>query len=189
VGPGAICTTRVISGIGVPQITAIYACARACKPAGIPLIADGGITHSGEITKAIAAGADCVMMGSLFAGTEESPGRIVFLNNRKFKQYRGMGSLGAMAKGSKDRYGQGAVKEASKFVPEGVEGIVPYKGTLKEVVYQMIGGLRSGMGYCGAHDIPELKSKGSFLRITKAALQEGHPHDIQITEEAPNYSP
>jgi IMP dehydrogenase len=188
VGPGTICTTRIISGVGVPQITAIYDCSVACRKAKVPLIADGGITYSGEITKALAAGADVVMLGGLFAGTEESPGRTIFLNNRKFKQYRGMGSLGAMSRGSKDRYGQAGVRNQQKLVPEGIEGIVPFKGTINEVVYQLIGGLRSGMGYCGARTIVDLHRKTKMLRVTHAALKESHPHNITITEEAPNYS-
>ena len=185
VGPGAICTTRVISGVGVPQISAIMECAKAVK-GKVPVIADGGIRYSGDITKALAAGADSVMIGSLFAGCEETPGKTIFFNNRKFKQYRGMGSIGAMQRGSKDRYGQAHVKEKGKLVPEGIEGMVPYKGLVSEVVFQLMGGLRSGMGLCGAKNIAELK-KAKMVRITEASLKESHPHGIKITEEAPNY--
>ncbi|MBN2127270.1 MAG: IMP dehydrogenase [Candidatus Diapherotrites archaeon] len=189
IGPGAICTTRVISGVGVPQITAIMECSKAAKKYGIPIIADGGVKYSGDIVKALAAGASTVMLGSMFAGCEETPGKTVFLNNRKFKQYRGMGSAGAMMKGSKDRYFQSEVTEKSKLVPEGIEGIVPYKGTISEVIYQMLGGLRSGMGLVGAKTIKDLQSKTEMVKITAAGLRESHPHTIKITEEAPNYSP
>ena len=185
IGPGSICTTRVVAGIGVPQITAVYDAACAAAKYGIPVIADGGIKYSGDITKAIAAGADVVMIGSLVAGCEESPGDTEIYQGRQFKVYRGMGSLGAMAKGSKDRYFQ---EDNKKLVPEGVEGRVPYKGTLSETVYQLMGGLRAGMGYCGCGSIPELQKKGQFVRITGAGLKESHPHDIHITKEAPNYS-
>lgn len=185
IGPGSICTTRVVAGIGVPQITAIYDCANAAKKYDIPIIADGGIKFSGDIPKAIAAGADVCMIGSLFAGTEESPGETIIYKGRSFKIYRGMGSLSAMACGSKDRYFQENVK---KLVPEGVEGRVAYRGPLKETVYQLVGGLRSGMGYCGTATIKELKENGKFIRITSAGLVESHPHDISITKEAPNYS-
>ncbi|MEM0360346.1 MAG: IMP dehydrogenase [Candidatus Diapherotrites archaeon] len=185
VGPGAICTTRIVTGVGVPQVSAIIDCAKAAK-GRVPIIADGGIRYSGDITKALAVGADCVMIGSLFAGCEETPGKTVFLYNRKFKQYRGMGSIGAMQKGSKDRYFQGHVEEKEKLVPEGIEGIVPYKGHLSEVVFQLMGGLRSGMGLVGAKDIASLR-KAKIVRITEASLKESHPHDIKITEEAPNY--
>ena len=188
IGPGSICTTRVISGIGVPQLSAIMETAKACSKVGIPLISDGGIKYSGDITKAIAAGADAVMLGGLFAGTEEAPGKTIFLHNRKFKQYRGMGSVNAMELGGKDRYFQASVMDRGKFVPEGIEGMVPFKGKLSEVIYQLMGGLKSGMGYCGARNIAELKKKAEFTRITFAGLQESHPHDITITEEAPNYS-
>ncbi|MEW6295222.1 MAG: IMP dehydrogenase [Candidatus Diapherotrites archaeon] len=187
-GPGAICTTRVISGVGVPQITAVIECSKACEESNIPLIADGGVKYSGDITKAIAAGADSVMIGSLFAGTDESPGKMVFVGSRKFKQFRGMGSIGAMCEGSSDRYNQGHVKEKEKLVPEGIEGIVPFKGSLQEVIFQLLGGLRSGMGYCGAKSILELRTKTEFNQITKAGLSESHPHDVTITEESPNYS-
>jgi len=183
-GPGSICTTRVVAGIGVPQITAIYDCAEEAKKYGVPIIADGGIKYSGDIVKAIAAGADSVMIGGLFAGTEESPGEIEIYKGRSFKVYRGMGSIGAMEEGSKDRYFQ---EDSKKFVPEGVEGRVPYRGPLSEIVYQLVGGLRAGMGYCGAKNIEELK-KAKFIRITSAGLKESHPHDVYITKEAPNYT-
>ena len=185
IGPGSICTTRVIAGIGAPQITAIYDVSQVAKKYGIPVIADGGIKYSGDITKAIAAGADVIMMGSLLAGCEESPGEFEIYQGRRFKVYRGMGSLAAMEKGSKDRYFQTGSK---KLVPEGVEGRVPYKGSLSDTVFQLLGGLRSGMGYCGTRTIPELKERGKFIRITGAGLKESHPHDIYITKEAPNYS-
>jgi len=188
IGPGAICTTRIISGVGVPQISAIMDCARAAKKYDVPVIADGGIRHSGDITKAIAAGASSVMIGSLFAGLKESPGQLVIYKGRQFKEYRGMGSLGAMVKGSAERYGQRRSTERSKLVPEGVEGRVPYRGTLSEFVYQLVGGLRAGMGYVGARNIQELMDKGRFVRISPASVTESHPHDIQITKEAPNYS-
>jgi len=184
VGPGSICTTRVVTGAGVPQLTAIAECARATRPAGVPLIADGGIKYSGDITKAIAAGADAVMIGSLLAGTEESPGEVILYQGRTFKAYRGMGSIGAMAQGSSDRYGlEGMVK----LVPEGIEGRVPYKGPVADLIYQLVGGLRSGMGYCGCRTIAELQEKARFIRITLAGLRESHVHDVIITREAPNY--
>lgn len=185
IGPGSICTTRVVAGIGVPQITAVYECAKEADKYNIPIIADGGIKYSGDIAKAIAAGASAVMIGSLLAGTEESPGEMEIYQGRSFKVYRGMGSLGAMAAGSKDRYFQ---EDSSKFVPEGVEGRVPYKGPLSETIFQLMGGLRSGMGYCGCHTIEELRTKARFIRITNAGLKESHPHDVYITKEAPNYS-
>jgi len=185
IGPGSICTTRVIAGIGVPQITAIYDCATVARQYGVPIIADGGIKYSGDITKAIAAGASAVMIGSLFAGTEESPGESEIYQGRRFKVYRGMGSLGAMKEGSGDRYFQ---ENESKLVPEGIEGRVPYKGPLADTVHQLIGGLRAGMGYCGARNIQELINDTQFIRITNAGLRESHPHDVQITKEAPNYS-
>ena len=185
IGPGSICTTRVVSGIGVPQFTAICDCAEAAAKFGKAIIADGGIKYSGDLTKAIGAGASAVMVGSLLAGVEESPGEIEIYQGRSFKVYRGMGSLAAMEKGSKDRYFQ---EGAKKLVPEGVEGRVPYKGALSDTVFQLMGGLRSGMGYCGAHTIDELKEKAQFIRITNAGLLESHPHDISITKEAPNYS-
>ena len=185
IGPGSICTTRIVSGIGVPQITAIYDAACVAAKAGIPVIADGGIKFSGDIVKAIAAGADVIMIGSLFAGCEESPGETEIYQGRSFKTYRGMGSLAAMAKGSKDRYFQ---QDSKKLVPEGVEGRVPYKGLLSESVYQLIGGLRSGMGYCGCRTVEELQQNGKFIKITGAGLKESHAHDIYITKEAPNYT-
>ncbi|HJD23536.1 MAG TPA: IMP dehydrogenase [Firmicutes bacterium] len=185
IGPGSICTTRVVAGIGVPQITAVYDAACVAAKHGIPVIADGGVKYSGDIVKAIAAGADVVMIGSLVAGCEESPGDSEIYQGRQFKVYRGMGSLGAMAHGSRDRYFQEGNK---KLVPEGVEGRVPYKGMLSDTVYQLIGGLRAGMGYCGCPSIPDLQEKGQFVRITGAGLKESHPHDIHITKEAPNYS-
>ena len=184
IGPGSICTTRVVSGAGVPQITAISECSRATRDAGVPLIADGGIKFSGDITKAIAAGADAVMIGSLLAGTDESPGETILFQGRTFKTYRGMGSMGAMSQGSSDRYSQEA---GGKLVPEGIEGRVASKGPLSELVYQLVGGLRSGMGYCGAHDIRELQHKARFLRVSPAGLRESHVHDVIITKEAPNY--
>lgn len=185
IGPGSICTTRVVTGVGVPQITAVYDCALEADKYGVPVIADGGIKYSGDIVKAIAAGASVVMIGSLFAGTEESPGEKEIYQGRSYKVYRGMGSLGAMAAGSKDRYFQ---EDAKKLVPEGVEGRVPFKGALSDTIYQMIGGLKAGMGYCGAHTIEELRKNSQFIRITAAGLRESHPHDIQITKESPNYS-
>ena len=188
IGPGAICTTRVISGVGVPQITAVMDCARVGRYHDIPVIADGGIKHSGDITKAIAAGASSVMLGSLFAGLKESPGQLVIYKGRQFKEYRGMGSLGAMVQGSADRYSQSSQTQASKLVPEGVEGRVPYRGELSDFVYQLVGGLRAGMGYCGAHNIEDLRENARFVRTTAASVGESHPHDIQITREAPNYS-
>ncbi|MCK5822319.1 MAG: IMP dehydrogenase, partial [Bacteroidales bacterium] len=187
IGPGSICTTRVITGVGVPQLTAIYDVAKALKGRGIPVIADGGLTYSGDIVKAIAAGADSVMAGSLFAGTEESPGETIIYQGRKFKSYRGMGSIEAMQKGSKDRYFQDVEDDISKLVPEGISARVPYKGNLREVIYQMIGGLRAGMGYCGTANIGELHN-AKFVRITSSGMAESHPHDVTITREAPNYS-
>ena len=188
IGPGAICTTRVISGVGVPQVSAIINCARVAEKHKIPVIADGGVRQSGDITKAIAAGASSVMVGSLFAGLKESPGQLVIYKGRQFKEYRGMGSLGAMVKGSAERYGQKSSTGKDKLVPEGVEGRVPYRGTLGDFVYQLVGGLRAGMGYCGARNIEELKKNGRFVCISAASASESHPHDIQITKEAPNYS-
>lgn len=188
IGPGSICTTRVVTGVGVPQLTAISNALRAAQPAGIPVIADGGIRLSGDIAKAMAAGASAVMLGSLFAGLDESPGDLVIHMGRRFKTYRGMGSQGAMMKGSADRYGQADAKHRDKLVPEGVEGRVPYRGPLSDFVYQMVGGLRAGMGYVGAANIDELWEKSRFVRITSASMTESHPHDIQITHESPNYS-
>ena len=185
IGPGSICTTRVVAGIGVPQVTAIMQCAEVADKYGIPVIADGGIKYSGDIVKAIAAGGKVVMMGSMLAGCDEAPGETEVYQGRQFKVYRGMGSLGAMQKGSRDRYFQTNNK---KLVPEGVEGRVPYKGAVSETIYQMMGGLRSGMGYCGAHNVEELRTKSKFVRITSAGLKESHPHDIYITKEAPNYT-
>lgn len=185
IGPGSICTTRVIAGIGVPQITAVFDCASVAREYGIPIIADGGIKYSGDVVKALAAGASVVMVGNLFAGTEESPGEKVIYQGRSYKVYRGMGSLGAMAQGSKDRYFQ---ENMDKLVPEGIEGRVPYKGALADTVYQLLGGLRAGMGYCGVRNIEELKTNTKFIRITSAGLKESHPHDVNITKESPNYS-
>ena len=203
IGPGSICTTRIVTGAGVPQITAIAEAARACRDAGIPVIADGGIKFSGDISKAIAAGASVVMIGSLFAGTEESPGETILYQGRSFKSYRGMGSLSAMAAGSSERYAQSADDSSTdnmgmrdgnrgsnrvdKLVPEGIEGRVPYRGTLAEMVYQLVGGVRSGMGYCGTKSISELQQKARFIRISGAGLRESHVHDVIITREAPNY--
>jgi IMP dehydrogenase len=186
IGPGSICTTRVVTGAGVPQITAILECARAAKNTGVPIIADGGIKFSGDITKAIAAGASTVMIGGLFAGTEESPGETILYQGRTFKSYRGMGSLGAMEAGSADRYSQELAGQG-KSVPEGIEGQVPYKGQLSALVDQLVGGLRSGMGYCGAENLKELQEKSRFIRISSAGLRESHVHDVIITREAPNY--
>lgn len=187
IGPGSICTTRIVAGVGVPQLSAIYDVAKALEGTGIPLIADGGIRYSGDIVKALAAGGNCVMLGGMLAGVEESPGDTIIFNGRKFKSYRGMGSLEAMEKGSKDRYFQGSETDTKKLVPEGIAARVPYKGSLYEVVYQMLGGLRAGMGYCGAEDIDKLH-KARFTRITAAGVLESHPHDVSITAEAPNYS-
>jgi IMP dehydrogenase len=187
IGPGSICTTRIIAGVGVPQLYAVYECAEALRGTGVPVIADGGIKHTGDIAKAIAAGASSIMAGSLFAGTEESPGESIIYEGRRFKSYRGMGSIEAMEQGSKDRYFQDVEDDIKKLVPEGIVGRVPYKGTLGEVVYQYVGGLRASMGYCGAKDIPALQ-KAKFVRITAAGMRESHPHDITITKEAPNYT-
>ena len=187
IGPGSICTTRIVAGVGVPQLTAIFECAKVAHEYGVPVIADGGLRYSGDVVKALAAGGDCVMMGSMFAGVEESPGETIIYNGRKFKAYRGMGSVEAMEAGSKDRYFQSEKCDSSKFVPEGIVARVPYKGTLSETVYQLCGGLRSGMGYCGSPDINALHN-AKFTRITAAAVAENHPHDVTITKEAPNYS-
>jgi IMP dehydrogenase len=194
VGPGSICTTRVVAGVGVPQITAVYEASKACGPAGVPVIADGGLQYSGDIAKALVAGAESVMIGSLFAGCEETPGDLVLVNGKQFKTYRGMGSMGAMASRgrvsySKDRYFQADAPSDDRIIPEGIEGQVPYKGPLSTVAYQLVGGLGQSMFYVGAHTIPELREKGRFVRITPAGLRESHPHDVQITVEAPNYSP
>ncbi|WPU64592.1 IMP dehydrogenase [Peredibacter starrii] len=187
IGPGSICTTRIIAGIGVPQMQAIFDCKPVCEKAGIPFIADGGIKYSGDIFKALAGGASTVMIGSLFAGTDEAPGEMVLYQGRAYKMYRGMGSLGAMEKGSKDRYGQSAVEEMSKLVPEGIEGQVPYRGSLSTNLFHLVGGVRSGMGYVGAPNMTELHKKAKFIKITAASLKESHPHDVIITKEAPNY--
>jgi IMP dehydrogenase len=187
IGPGAICTTRIVSGVGVPQVTAIFQACSIAEGAGVPVIADGGIRHSGDITKAIAAGASCVMMGSLFAGLDESPGELVIHQGRRYKTYRGMGSMGAMIAGSSDRYGQAGVRDRGKLVPEGVEGRVPYRGPLGDFVYQLVGGLRAGMGYCGTNNIEKLRKNARFCRVSAASMAESHPHDITITKESPNY--
>ena len=187
IGPGSICTTRIIAGVGVPQLTAIYDCASAIKGSGVPVIADGGLRYSGDCVKALAAGGDCVMVGSMFAGTEESPGETIIYNGRKFKTYRGMGSIDAMKAGSSDRYFQGGENNAMKLVPEGIVGRVPFKGSLNETVYQLVGGIRAGMGYCGAQTIATLQ-QAKFVRITSNGVVENHPHDITITRETPNYS-
>ncbi len=187
VGPGSICTTRVVSGVGVPQLTAIASCAKIAERRNVPIIADGGIKYSGDITKALAAGASSVMIGSLFAGTEESPGETILYQGRTYKVYRGMGSLGAMKQGSKDRYGQTEVEDSMKLVPEGIEGQVPYKGSLSFNIHQLVGGLRSGMGYLGSRDVAALRARARFMQITAAGLKEGHVHDVFITKEAPNY--
>jgi IMP dehydrogenase len=187
IGPGSICTTRIVAGIGVPQVTAIMDCYRAVKGSGVSLIADGGIKFSGDIVKALAAGADAVMIGSLLAGTDESPGEMVLYQGRSYKVYRGMGSMGAMGSGSKDRYFQDDIEDSLKLVPEGVEGQVPYRGSLNSVIYQLVGGVRAGMGYVGAKDLKELTSRADFVKITSQGLNESHAHDILITKEAPNY--
>jgi IMP dehydrogenase len=192
VGPGSICTTRIVTGVGAPQITAVYEASLACKPAGVPVIADGGLQYSGDIAKALVAGADTVMVGSLLAGCDESPGDLIFVNGKQFKSYRGMGSLGAMSSRgkksySKDRYFQAEVDNDDKLVPEGVEGRVAYRGPLSAVAYQLVGGLRQSMFYVGARTVPELQERGRFIRITAASLKESHPHDIAMTTEAPNY--
>jgi IMP dehydrogenase len=188
VGPGSICTTRIVAGVGVPQVTAVYECAQVAARYGVPVIADGGITSSGDVAKALAAGADAVMLGSLLAGVDETPGDVALYQGERFKEYRGMGSLGAMkARGfSKDRYFQGDVEDVEKLIPEGIEGRVGYKGPLQHVVHQLVGGLRQAMGYCGAATIDEMK-RARFVRITAAGLRESHPHDVTITKEAPNY--
>ncbi|HEX4793990.1 MAG TPA: IMP dehydrogenase [Humisphaera sp.] len=188
IGPGAICTTRIISGVGVPQVTAIFNAVSVAESAGVPIIADGGIRHSGDITKAVASGASAVMMGSLFAGLDESPGETIIHQGRRYKTYRGMGSMGAMIAGSSDRYGQASVRDRGKLVPEGVEGRVPYRGSLGDFVYQLVGGLRAGMGYCGTKDIDALRKNARFVRVSAASMAESHPHDITITKESPNYS-
>lgn len=186
IGPGSICTTRVVAGVGVPQLTAVMDCSEEARKLGVTIIADGGIKYSGDIVKALAGGASAVMLGSLFAGTEESPGEVILANGRSYKSYRGMGSMGAMKEGSKDRYFQ-SDREESKFVPEGIEGRVAYKGPLKDMVFQLVGGIRQALGYCGAQNLEELRNKAHFIQITNAGLRESHPHDITITKEAPNY--
>jgi IMP dehydrogenase len=188
IGPGSICTTRVISGVGVPQVTAIMQAVEAARESGTPIVADGGIRYSGDITKAIAAGADAVMIGGLFAGLAESPGQQILFQGRTFKVYRGMGSLGAMVQGSSERYRQAGERTTGKLVPEGVEGRVPFKGPLGPFIYQLVGGLRAGMGYVGAHNIEELRTESRFIQVSSASVRESHPHDIAITQEAPNYS-
>jgi len=187
IGPGSICTTRIVAGVGVPQITAIMDVAAVARKHGVPVVADGGIRYSGDVAKAIAVGADCAMMGSLLAGTDEAPGEKVLFEGRVYKTYRGMGSLSAMEHGSKDRYFQGDVTETEKLVPEGIEGRVPYKGRARDVLYQMVGGLRSGMGYCGCQTIADFQERAEMVRATTAGMAESHPHDVQITKEAPNY--
>ena len=187
IGPGSICTTRIVAGVGVPQITAIANVVQALKGSGVPVIADGGIRYSGDVAKALAAGADCVMLGGLFAGTEEAPGEIELFQGRSYKSYRGMGSLGAMQQGSKDRYFQEAEANADKLVPEGIEGRVPYKGSVLSVIHQLMGGLRSSMGYLGCSTIAEVHAKAEFVEISSAGIRESHVHDVQITKEAPNY--
>jgi len=187
VGPGSICTTRIVAGVGVPQLTAISEAVKVCQPAGVPVIADGGIKYSGDVVKALAAGANTVMIGSLFGGCEEAPGEVILFQGRSYKQYRGMGSVGAMKAGSKDRYFQGDVEEEIKLVPEGIEGRVPYKGSLAMIVHQLMGGLRAGMGYLGCRNIEELRVKPRFVRMSAAGLRESHVHDVIVTQEAPNY--
>jgi IMP dehydrogenase len=187
IGPGSICTTRVVTGAGVPQISAIQSAVEAARGTGVPIISDGGVKFSGDMAKAIAAGADVVMIGSLFAGTEEAPGEVILYQGRSFKMYRGMGSIGAMREGSRDRYSQERIETESKLVPEGIEGRVPYRGTLAEMVTQLVGGMRAGMGYTGCHNIKEFQEKTRFLRVTAAGLRESHVHDVVITKEAPNY--
>jgi len=187
IGPGSICTTRIVAGVGMPQITAIMDCRAVADAEGVPLIADGGIKYSGDITKAIAAGAHCVMIGNLFAGTDESPGETILFQGRAYKMYRGMGSLGAMKDGSRDRYFQAAVSDDAKLVPEGIEGRIPYRGSLSANIFQLIGGLRSGMGYVGCKTIEDLRCKARFVKITPSGLKESHVHNIIVTREAPNY--
>ena len=188
IGPGSICTTRVIAGVGFPQFSAVLEISAALKGTGVPVIADGGVRYTGDIVKAVAAGADCVMLGSLLAGTKESPGETIIYEGRKFKSYRGMGSVEAMKQGSKDRYFQDVEDDIKKLVPEGIVGRVPYKGELMESMTQFIGGLRAGMGYCGSKDIPDLKDNAKFIKITASGIHESHPHNVTITKEAPNYS-
>jgi IMP dehydrogenase len=187
IGPGSICTTRVVAGAGMPQLSAVSAVAQAAAGSDVPVIADGGIRYSGDIVKALAVGAHSVMLGSLLAGVEESPGELIYYHGRQFKSVRGMGSLGAMSRGSADRYGQADVRATDKFVPEGIEGRVPFRGPLAPFVHQLVGGLKSGMGYCGAATLADLRAKARFVRVTHAGLMESHPHDVQITRESPNY--
>jgi IMP dehydrogenase len=187
IGPGSICTTRIVAGVGVPQITAVANVAAALAGSDIPLIADGGIRYSGDVSKALAAGAYCVMMGGMFAGTEEAPGEVILYQGRSYKSYRGMGSLGAMTKGSAERYFQDNDANVDKFVPEGIEGMVPYKGSVLAIIFQMTGGLRSSMGYCGCRNVDEMRSRAEFVEITSAGMRESHVHDVRITKEAPNY--
>jgi IMP dehydrogenase len=187
IGPGSICTTRVVAGIGVPQLTAIMDVAQVCAKKGISVIADGGIKYSGDLAKAVAAGADCVMMGSVFAGTDEAPGEVVLYQGRSYKTYRGMGSVGAMMRGSADRYFQAGITESQKLVPEGIEGRVPYKGPVGNVLHQMVGGLRAAMGYTGCKTIPEMKRNADFMKMSSAGYRESHVHDVTVTQEAPNY--
>jgi IMP dehydrogenase len=187
IGPGSICTTRVVAGVGVPQFTAVLECAAACREHGVPAIADGGMRTSGDIVKALAAGADAVMIGSLFAGTDEAPGEVFLYQGRSYKSYRGMGSIGAMARGSADRYFQQDIKDQLKLVPEGIEGMVPYKGPVAQAVHQLVGGVRAGMGYTGSRDIAALQENARFRRVTNAGLRESHVHDVSVTREAPNY--
>ncbi|TAM04946.1 MAG: IMP dehydrogenase, partial [Pusillimonas sp.] len=187
IGPGSICTTRIVAGVGVPQITAIADVAKALEGSGVPLIADGGIRYSGDVAKALAAGATTCMMGSMFAGTEEAPGEVVLFQGRSYKSYRGMGSVGAMSDGSADRYFQDPANNADKLVPEGIEGRVPYKGSVIAIIYQVVGGIRASMGYCGCASIEQMRSKAEFVEITSAGVRESHVHDVQITKEAPNY--
>jgi IMP dehydrogenase len=187
VGPGSICTTRVVAGVGVPQITAVDDCSRAAEAHGVPVISDGGVKYSGDVVKALAAGASTVMIGSLLAGTEEAPGEVILSQGRSYKSYRGMGSLGAMKQGSKERYFQGDVTDADKLVPEGIEGRVPYKGSIEMTLFQLVGGLRSGMGYLGCRTVADLRVKPRFVQISSSGLRESHVHDVIITQEAPNY--
>jgi IMP dehydrogenase len=187
IGPGSICTTRIVAGVGVPQITAVANVARALAGTGVPLIADGGIRYSGDVSKALAAGAYSVMMGGMFAGTEEAPGEVILFQGRSYKSYRGMGSLGAMTEGSAERYFQDNDSNVDKFVPEGIEGMVPYKGSVLAIIYQLVGGLRSSMGYCGCGSIDEMRTRAQFVEITAAGMRESHVHDVRITKEAPNY--
>ena len=187
IGPGSICTTRIVAGVGVPQVSAVMDCARAARKKGLSIVADGGVKYSGDIVKVLAAGADAVMAGSLFAGTDESPGELVLFQGRSYKVYRGMGSTGAMKEGAADRYGQDSSREENKLVPEGIEGRVPHRGPISATIYQLVGGLRSGMGYCGCRTIPELHRKARFIKITAAGMRESHVHDVIITKEAPNY--